>query len=218
MTGLNGHGPKANYLEIAVNHRLAYDRMAAERDLSPIPQWKLEERLRFLAVMKHERRRLLLDVGAGTGVHARFFQDEGLEVVCTDASPEMVRLCQGKRLIAHVMDFMDLDFGGQQFHAAFAMNCLLHVPRASLSAALNAIRGVVEPGGLFYLGQYGGMSSEAVDPMDRYDPKRFFSFFTDDEIMQAAGEVFELVRFCRVLLPESRNELYFQSLVMRRPK
>ena len=216
MTALNGHGAKANYEEVAINLRLAYDRMVDARESSRVPQWKLEERLRFLAVLKHERRRTLLDVGAGTGVHARFFYDEGIDVVCTDLSPAMIRACRSKGLIAHEMDFLNLSFEGREFQAAFAMNCLLHVPRATLQQALLGIRKAIQPGGLLYLGQYGGVESERVWPDDEYDPKRFFSYLTDDQLNEAASRVFDVVRFCRVLLPQSRDSLHFQSLILRR--
>ena len=81
-----------------------------ERDSRVISDWKVEERGRFLSLLQAEGKRRLLEIGAGAGHHARFFQDSGLEVVCTDLSPELVRLCQEKGLTAYVMDFMGLDF------------------------------------------------------------------------------------------------------------
>src|SRR5687767_2691104 len=117
-----------SYAEVTDALRIAYDGRAAVRDTGRISPWKVEERNRFLALLQQEGRHSLLEVGAGTGVHGQFFQEQGLEVVCTDLAPEHVRICREKGLTAHVMDFLSLDFGGRTFDAVFAMNCLLHVP------------------------------------------------------------------------------------------
>src|SRR5688572_7081429 len=125
--------------------RLAYDRDAPRRDAAELQPWKIEERRRFLEYLRAEGCRTLLEVGAGPGVHARFFADAGLDVTCTDLSPEHVRLCLEKDLKAQVMDFLSLDFGGERFDAVMAMNCLLHVPRLDLPRALASISSVLKP-------------------------------------------------------------------------
>ena len=40
----------------------------------------------------------MLEIGAGTGIHGLFFQQNELAVVSTDLSAEMVRLCRAKGL------------------------------------------------------------------------------------------------------------------------
>jgi SAM-dependent methyltransferase len=162
-----------------------------------------------------EGKQSLLEIGAGTGKFAKFFQDNGLTVVCTDLSPEMVRLCWAKGLTAYAMDFLGLDFPESSFDAVFALNCLLHVPRGDLSKVLQAIRALLKPAGLFYLGQYGGEEYEGVWPEDEYEPKRFFCFYADDQIRQAVTEFYELVYFKRIPLGEGRN-FCFQSMILRR--
>ena len=159
--------------------RHAYDSRAQERETRPISDWKIQERARFLSLLQAEGKRRLLEIGAGAGYHARFFQDSGLEVVCTDLSPELVRLCREKGLTAYEMDFLGLEFPTESFDAVFALNCLLHVPRRDLPRVLRAIRAVLGPGRLFYLGVYGGKPHEGVWPDDTYEPKRFFCFQTD---------------------------------------
>jgi hypothetical protein len=101
------------------------------------------------------------------------------------------------------------------FDAAYAVNCLLHVPRAELPATLESVREVIRPGGLFYWGQYGGRDSEGVYEGDHYRPKRFFSFLTDEGIQTAARPCFEVVRWQRIEL-QDESGLHFQSLVLRR--
>src|SRR5690606_3962913 len=107
-----------------------------------------------------------------------YFQENGLEVVAVDLSPAMVALCREKGLEAHVMDFLRLDFPPGSFDAVYALNCLLHVPDRDLPAVLEAIRAVLRPGGLFFLGVYGGgaLTGEGSYDHDDHNPPRFFSF------------------------------------------
>jgi SAM-dependent methyltransferase len=195
--------------------RRAYDGMAPERDQLEVAPWKREERERFLALLEREGSRTLLEIGAGTGAHALFFQEQGLQVVCVDLSPQNVALCRAKGLVARTMDFLGLDFPAGSFDAVYAMNCLIHVPREDLPAVLRTVRDVLKPGGLFYLGQYGGIEQAGVWEGDHYEPKRFFSFLTDEQLQALSAACFEMVSFRRVRL-EDEAGFHFQSLILRR--
>jgi SAM-dependent methyltransferase len=201
------------YDRILEDLRLAYDRRAEDRDNAEVDAWKLEERQRFLKLLRAEGKQTLLEVGSGPGIHAKFFLDQGLNVVCTDISPEEVRLCRAKGLTAHVMDFLNLEFAPESFDALFAMNCLLHVPRTELPRTLAALRLVLKPDGLFYWGQYGGTDSEGVRQDDEYEPKRFYSTLRDDQIQAAAGELFEVLEFKHI--PVESGGDHYQSLFLQ---
>jgi len=195
--------------------RRAYDGSVSEREAKSEAPWKAEERQAFLRLLHCEHKTRLLDIGAGTGVHGMYFQQRGLQVVCTDLSPAMVRCCQRKGLEAFAMDFLNLAFPRGSFDAVFAMNCLLHVPAADLPAVLDAIDGLLRSDGLFYWGQYGGIDSEGVWPQDHYEPKRFFRLMTDDQIRTLAAERFEVVSFQRIEV-ERDTGMHFQSLALRK--
>jgi SAM-dependent methyltransferase len=203
------------YEQIIGELRQSYDRMVEERDKKELAAWKVEERQQFLSLLQKEGKKKLLEIGAGTGVHGKFFQDGGLKVICTDLSPEMVKRCRQKGLFAYDMDFLNLKFPVGSFEAVYAMNCLLHVSRRDLPRVLEAIRGLLQSDGLFYWGQYGGTEREGTWPEDHYQPKRFFSFLTDDQIREIATRLFELVSFQQVQL-EGDAGFHFQSLVLRR--
>ena len=173
------------YDDVMTGLRDAYNHSAAEREKAGIAPWKQEERQHVLSLLQAEGKRTLLEVGAGTGKDGLFFQQNGLEVTCIDASPEMVKLCRQKGLTAYVRDFLSLGFPAESFDALYALNCLLHVPKHDLPAVLQALRQVLRSGGLFYLGLYGGIDFEGVWPDDQHEPKRFFSYHTDDGIQQA---------------------------------
>jgi SAM-dependent methyltransferase len=203
------------YDTIIASLRAAYDRGADERERSALAPWKEREREAFLAEVRAEGRRTLLELGAGTGKDGLFFQQHGLEVTCIDLSPAMVALCRQKGLRAHVRDLLHLDLPPGSFAAVHALNCLLHVPRRDLPAALAAIREVMETGGLFYLGVYGGIDHEGIWAEDTHRPKRFFSYHTDDGIRRAVEPFFDLLAFA--CIPTDRAAgLHFQSLLLRR--
>jgi SAM-dependent methyltransferase len=75
-------------------------------------------------------------------------------------SADMVSYCRAKGLDAHVMDFSRPDAGLGPFDVLYAMNCLLHVPNAEMRRVLESLRSLLRPGGLFFLGVYGGSGEE----------------------------------------------------------
>jgi SAM-dependent methyltransferase len=203
-------------LELRNDLREAYDRKAPERESYPVADWKIKVRQGFLALLQAETKLTLLELGAGVGHDARFFQDNGLQVTCVDLSPVMVDLCQQKGLNAQVMDLGELRFAAESFEAMYALNCLLHLPKHELAAVLQSIATILKPAGVFYLGVYGGFDHEGVWQDDAYEPKRFFSFFTDEHLQQVVAEVFEILSFQRILLNEENSNMHFQSLVLRK--
>jgi len=178
--------------------------------------WKLDERAAFLSRLEDASCRRLLEIGAGTGQDSVFFADHGLDVVATDMSPAMVARCRDKGLDARVMDFSALDLPAESFDAVYAMNCLLHVPNAELPAVLPSVAGVLVPGGLFFLGVYCDhkLGNEGLVEPDDYVPARFFSWRTDDQIVQLATESFDIVDFH---VANEGTQRRFQSLTLRRP-
>src|SRR5688572_14225839 len=98
--------------------RTAYNAAAEERDARPPEPWKIEERERYLELLKDEGARTLLEVGAGTGVMGAWFAAQGLKVVATDLSPVMVEHCRAKGFEAYEMEFLTLKFD-EPFDAVF---------------------------------------------------------------------------------------------------
>jgi len=197
--------------------KAAYTSMAAVREARTLPEWKLDERRRFLDRLRRADARSLLEAGSGSGVDAAFFRENGLDVVCVDLCPEMVAVCRAKGFEAREMDLADLGFPDTSFDAVYALNSLLHVPKAELDGVLREVRRILAPGGLFYLGNYGGVDSEDIWEGDTYEPKRFFSFHTDNAMQDAVGKLFEISSFRTVDIAANDSGLHFQSLVLRRP-
>ena len=201
------------YEDVIPTLRQAYDNHAGERNTADLADWKIVEREHFLALLQAEGKRSLLEIGAGPGHFGAFFRDRGLDVTCTDLSPEMVRLCREKGLTAHIMDFLQLDFPPASFDAVFALNCLLHVPSADLDGVLAVVQNLLKPDGLFFYGVYGGHSFEGVWSEDHHVPPRYFVFYPDDELRRRVASRFDEVYFRAVPLEDDKS--HFQSLILR---
>lgn len=195
--------------------RKAYDCKAEERDASSIQEWKIEERANFLSLLQKEGKRTLLEIGPGPGRDGKFFLEHGLQVACVDLSPEMIRLCQQKGLTAYVMDMTDMQFPDNSFDAVYTMNSLLHLTKTELPAVLRRISLILKPTGLFYMGVYGGYEFEGIEEEDKYDPKRFYSYFSDNHLQGIVSEVFDVLSFKQILWGRTDN-YHFQSLVLRK--
>jgi len=195
--------------------RNAYDGQAAVRDGRTPAAWKRDLRAAFLERLRRERCVRLLEIGAGPGRDGAFFVREGLDVVCIDLSPEMIRRCREKGLDARPMDACDLRFPDNSFDAVYSLNTFLHLPHTELPRGLREVGRVLRPDGLFFLGLYGGYEHEGVWEEDDCEPKRFFSFHTDAGLLEATGAVFDVVSFRRIDLEDSDPRIHFQSLILR---
>jgi ubiquinone/menaquinone biosynthesis C-methylase UbiE len=204
------------YEQIVEALREAYDASARERELAEQENWKAEERQNFLELLREEDKSSLLEIGAGPGKDSQFFQENGLQVVATDLSPEMVNHCRRKGLNAHVMDFKHLNFRAEQFDAIYAINCLLHVPKRDLTDVLTSIRRILQPAGLLFVAVYGGQDSEEVWEDDHHRPQRFFSFHTDEQLIQTYGEFFTIYDFKQIKPTAGSKNLHVQRLILRK--
>lgn len=195
--------------------REAYDKYAPEREASTMQEWKIEKRSKFLSLLQKEHKKNLLEIGAGTGRDSKFFQDNRLEIVCIDLSPAMVELCRQKGLTAHVMDMTDIPLPAGSFDVIYSMNSLLHLTKAEFPAVLHQMDRLLKTDGVVFIGMYGGQDYEGVWENDSYEPKRFFSFFTDEQLKQEVTKIFDIISFESIII-EPEDTLYFQSLTLRK--
>ena len=82
---------------------------------------------------------------------------------------------------------------------------------------LKAVHDVLAPSGLFFLGQYGGISFQGVRLRDQYVPKRYFSFVPDAALRTLVEVDFDVLDFETVELPDADEPgFHFQALTLRR--
>ena len=201
-----------------------YDREALTRNGRGIAEWKQIERDRFAASLPENAQRML-EVGSGPGRDAAFFESsKRMEVTCLDFSVGMVAQCKNKNLEAHVCDFtmLPLDFPVEcHYDAIYAMNSILHVPKETLNALLQELARLLIPGGLFYVGTYGGEDFEGPWEYDPSGEKRFFSYHSDEALKQAlqGSGLFDITYFGTLIPPCARgheSSIYFQSVILSR--
>ena len=175
----------------------AYDGDAARRDKGRL-EWRRE-------LIDEWSRRLvpgarILELGAGTGQASAHLAGAGFEMLALDLSPGNVAKCRRRGLAAAVGDMGrigEVDDPGfnPPYGAAFAINALIHFPKAQLDGALSSIHGVLLPNAPLLFTLWGGESSEGIWDTDWCDPPRFFSFYDDAEARRLEFSTFDLVRF-----------------------
>ena len=202
------------YKQLKANLVHVYNQQAAERNKREIDDWKAVERAHFLSFLQKENKQTLLEIGAGPGRDSLFFLEQGLQVTCIDLSPKMIELCLQKGIDAHVMDMIHLDFEHSSFDAIYALNSFLHLPKDEFPIVLENVCNVLRPTGLFYLGTYGGFEFADIWEKDFYEPKRFFSFHSDENLKKILADMFEILYFKRIEFEE--GELSFQSAILRK--
>lgn len=190
----------------------SYNNNAHLREGNNIVSWKENELLRALDYIKLEDNIRFLDLGAGSGIYGEYFSKQGINVTCIDLSFELVSQCVDRGLHARMMDFYDLQFEDNSFEFVWSMNSLLHVPKDSLSKVLEEVHRVLKKDGFFYMGLYGGENFEGIYENDSYEPKRFFSFYTDEALIETVGKLFVVKEFNKIYLEE--RQMYFQSMIL----
>jgi SAM-dependent methyltransferase len=109
--------------------------------------------------------RLVVDLGAGTGVAARELTALGARPICLDLSPDMLAAFSTTRPPCVVGDVDALPFGGDAAHATVAAFVLNHL--TDPQPALREIARVTRPGGLVLACVYANSSRSA--PRDAVD-------------------------------------------------
>lgn len=195
--------------------RRAYDGNASQRNAIEDLEWRPAVLERWLAELPAAPR--LLELGPGTGQLAAHAQRLGARVRAVDLSPQNVAYCLQRGVAAEVGDVRALGSiaGLGSFDGVYAINVLLHVPRAEHAPVVAGIRRCLLPGGSLLLVNWGGCEREGIWAEDRIVPPRFFSQYDDARFGELSFEGFEAVR--REVLPHAAPDgLRPQLLVLRR--
>lgn len=170
----------------------AYDNHVLDRESKGEPHWRAPHREAFAAQLPPGGR--VLELGAGVGFTARWFADQGFEVLATDLAPANVEMCRRKGVQAQVADLLALELDGL-FDGIWAASCLMHVPNEHLQGVLVSVADLLADSGLFWAGTWGGPDSEGVLEEDWYRPKRFYSIRSDGRMRSLYATSFDLVSF-----------------------
>ena len=161
----------------------AYDGDAARRSQAGL-EWRRELIDGWSRALAEGAR--ILELGAGTGQASTHLAAAGFEMLALDLSPGNIAECRQRGLAAVIGDMgrleeVDDPLFDPPYDAAFAINALIHFPKAQLNDALSSIHTALEPGAPLLFTLWAGESSEGIWDTDWCDPPRFFSFYDDDE-------------------------------------
>ena len=191
----------------------SYEKYAYQRESGTTDGFKEQERSEFLKLLKEEGRQSLLEIGCGPGRDAQFFQSQGFQVLAVDNAPTMVRLTAEKGVTTQVLDCYNLDQIDETFDAVYTMNCLLHIPKKDIGHIFSLIATRLNRTGLMYLGLWGGENFEGSLEQDTYEPKRFFSFWEAEALLEVVQQSFRLEYYRRL---NPREGVTFNSIVARK--
>ena len=120
--------------------RRAYDRGAGDRNAIEDLEWRTEVLERWLQELPPAAR--LLELGPGTGQLAAHAAGLGARVHAIDLSARNVAYCHQRGVSAQVGDFRALGHidGLGLFDGVYAINALLHVPRARQALVIAGAR------------------------------------------------------------------------------
>jgi len=184
-----------------------YNKLAKEYDEETKPFWGEVPRTfidKFVSVSGQK----VLDIGSGPGRDGLILKNSGKDVVCLDASSEMIRLSKSNGLNSVLGDFNSLPFDDNSFNAVWAYTSLLHTPKNKIGKPLEEIKRVLVGGGMFGLGMIEGETEEYRESSGMKLP-RLFSFYKKEELEKIVTDNgFELVYF-EQFKPRTRVYLNF---------
>jgi SAM-dependent methyltransferase len=115
---------------------------------------------------------------------------------------------------AEIADFASLPFPDNLFDAAFAMNSLLHVPPEELSSVLLEISRVLVRGTTLLIVVWGGITRQGFIDGEWLDPPRYFSTYTDDDLVALETPGFRHESFYALDIAEDDHNLHSQILTL----
>jgi len=173
--------------------KVAYDADVARRKAMTPTKWRTDIVDRLAEDIRSRGAEMVLDLGCGTGQLAKHLADQGFDVTAIDPS---------------------LPFPDNSFDASFAMNSLLHVPPEELSGVLFEISRVLVRGATLLIVVWGGSTRQGFIDDEWLDPPRYFSTYTDDDLVALETPGFRHGNFRAVDIAEDGHDLHLQILTL----
>ena len=129
---------------------------------------------------------LVLDLGCGSGIPARYFASRGMRVIGVDVSPEMILLAKKQ---APGVPFICADMEMQWPRGAFDGICvffsLLHLPKEKTTCLLQKIHQWLRPGGVFVITVVEGITEGLCEDFMGEGVPVYLSYYTKEELMSS---------------------------------
>jgi|SRR3989344_5212794 len=200
-------------MDYKTNNKQVYDENAQEfeeRTKDYITTYILEDAELFITSLSGKR---ILDLGSGPGRDSIFFKNRGLNPLCLDISPEMIKLCEQKELEAIVGDLENIPFSKESFDGVWAYASILHVPKDKISQVIIKVNQILRSNGIFYCGMKEGDFEGFIESDKYHGSKRFCSLYRDEDIRKILTSQFDIFHTSRV---QSRDDVYLNYLCKKK--
>jgi 2-polyprenyl-3-methyl-5-hydroxy-6-metoxy-1,4-benzoquinol methylase len=159
----------------------------------------------------------ILEIGAGGGSDAVLLHEAGYNYLGTDVSAGMVEAAKRHHpdLRFQQLSVYDLASLDRQFEGFWACAVLLHVPKARIDEALQAVRAVIKLGGAGFISMKDGTDEvfESRLKNDRQE-ERLFAYWQDEKFRKALiRNGFEVVEY--QYKPESERTRWHRYIVRK---
>jgi SAM-dependent methyltransferase len=201
----------ASYKEDLVT---AYDADAERRGRMAPAGWRTDILDTFAEDLNATNAQTILELGCGTGQLARYLVDLDFDVTAIDLSPANIEETRARGVPALVADFASLPFPDDSFDAALAVNSLIHVPPDELSTVFIEIARVLRPDARFLMVVWGGITEEGFVDSEWLDPPRYFSSYSDEDLLGLDTPGFKHTSFETVDVVEGNKALCSQVLTL----
>lgn len=154
--------------------RAYYEEEARLRVRTPVTGRRVELRDEFLSLLHAERRRSVVDFGAGPGRDGEAFVAAGVDVVGLDLAHANCVL-GAERGVVIVQGSVDAPpFRVGCFDAGWSMSTLMHFPEDEVPGILSAMIAPLCPGAPLFIGLWGGDQGDLVSEVGLAGHQRFF--------------------------------------------
>ena len=136
--------------------------------------------IRFLNMMKGDR---ILDCGCGTGRDANLFAEKGYNVTGIDISERMLEFAEySGKAVFKLMDMKKITFKPNSFNGIWCCASLYHLKKEDVSRVLLGFNKLLKEKGLLFLSIKEGEGEKYVAREIFHGMRKFYAFYTPDEI------------------------------------
>ena len=153
--------------------------------------WRIEIRDDFVRLLGVERRRSVVDFGAGPGVDLDGFSAADLRSVGIDLAHGNCALAASAGLTVVNGSIAAPPFRPRSFDAGWSMSVLMHVPEDRVESVLRAMAESLRPGAPLMIGIWGGDRRDTIDEQIAGE-RRLFSLRPHDRnrgLLESVGEI-----------------------------
>lgn len=182
----------------------AYNKFSQIYDQEVIDFWNNFPKTTIDEFCKRLSGKRILNLGSGSGRDALILKEEGLDIICVDASSEMVKITRNLGFESIESDFSNLKLDNNSFDGVWAYTSLLHIKKEEMIKVLKKISKSIKPNGVFLIGLMEGVFEGEVEKKDMPGEKRYFRYYEENEIRKIMEDIGFKFEFQERYVPNSK--------------